>query len=121
VVITFGFPLLQLISPDRNAPNIQDLKSFQAEENIPLYDASGLLPELVWEYGKPIPLAFKQEDLNNQPKTIGVLVSDKNNPDWQQKFKNYNFKLMNTLDLNPGISKKKNFRLIRQLYVGTKK
>ncbi|MFO8146215.1 MAG: glycosyltransferase family 39 protein [Gillisia sp.] len=120
LIILLGFPLTKLIDPDRNTPNISDLKEIQAEENIELYDATGMLPELIWEYGKPIPLIVDQQDIPVADEKFGVLIA----PDDKSKkeaFKKYILEFRGTLDLNPTISKGSNSRLMRDFYIARRK
>tara|TARA_R100001369_G_scaffold954_4_gene3224 strand:- start:97823 stop:99460 length:1638 start_codon:yes stop_codon:yes gene_type:complete len=121
-ILNFGFPLVELISPHRNQPNISQLKEYQELHNLDVYEASGTLPELIFEYGKPIPLVFSEEELPSKAKeTFGILVSPEANPEWKEKFSNYNLTYVTTYDLNPHLAKKQNSRLMRKLYVLSKK
>ncbi len=122
-ILNLGFPLAELISPHRNDPNIQDLIAIQKKEDIPIYEAAGIIPELLFEYGKPIP-EIKNEnalpiDANTQK--FGLLVNTEDNPQWKENFKGYHYKLIDTWDLNPTMAKGENNRLIRNLYILTKK
>ncbi|TVZ25615.1 4-amino-4-deoxy-L-arabinose transferase-like glycosyltransferase [Gillisia sp. Hel_I_86] len=122
-ILNFGFPLAELISPHRNVPNIATLIKFEEAENIRIYEASGIIPEFIFEYGKPMPIVKSEEELPTQANDnkFGILVSQEEKPEWQEKFRSYNFKLIDTLDLNPTMDKGKNSRLIREFYVLTKK
>ena len=120
LIILFGFPLTKLIDPNRNTPNISDLKEILAEENIALFDAAGMLPELIWQYGKPIPLITGQEDISKAEEKFGVLMPHENK-DQLEAFKNYTLEFRGTLDLNPTISKGSNSRLMRDFYIAKKK
>ena len=118
ILINFGFPLVQLINPNRNTPNIEAVKSRLSSEGIAVFEASSTLPELVWEYGSPIPLATSSEKIpTSEKEKFGILVGEAYNPDWKKNFRNYNFKLIDTLNLNPTIAKKPNVRLLREFYI----
>jgi 4-amino-4-deoxy-L-arabinose transferase-like glycosyltransferase len=123
VILNFGFPLLELISPHRNDPNIASLIKFEEAEKIQIYEVSGIIPELIFEYGKPMPVLNSEGDLPAEAKTkkIGILVHQNGNPEWKENFRSYNFQLIDTLDLNPTMAKGENSRLIREFYVLTKK
>jgi len=122
-ILNFGFPLAELISPHNNDPNITDLIAIEKAENISIYEASGIIPEFLFEYGKPIPIVRNENALpttaNSQK--FGILVNNEDNPEWKENFENYNFKLVNTWDLNPTMAKGQNNRLIRNFYILTKK
>lgn len=122
-IMLFGFPMIDLISPHRNDPNINDLRNYEKDKDIAIYEASGILPELVFAYGKPIPIVTAEEELLTKSNTeeFGILVEGKATPEFKDKFKSYQLKLIETFDLNPANTKKKNSRLIRNLYLLTKK
>jgi len=121
-ILNFGFPLVKLISPHRNNPNVSQLKQYQEQHNLEVYEASGTLPEFIFEYGKPIPLVSSEEKLPAEAKKIfGILISPEANSEWIGNFRNYDSTYINTYDLNPNLSKKQNSRLVRKLYVLTKK
>lgn len=119
LIITIGFPLAGLIDPSRNNPNVADLKRIMAEENVQIYDATGSLPELIWEYGKPIPVIIGSEKREIKEERFGVLIGP-DDPDWEENLKGYDLELKTTIDLNPSISPGKNLRLIRKFYIATK-
>lgn len=123
VILNFGFPLLELISPHRNDPNIASLLKYEEAEKIQIYEVSGIIPELIFEYGKPMPELNSEGDLPAEAKTkkIGILVHQEENPEWKENFQSYNFQLIDTLDLNPTMAKGENSRLIREFYILTKK
>ncbi|RKS45096.1 4-amino-4-deoxy-L-arabinose transferase-like glycosyltransferase [Gillisia mitskevichiae] len=122
-ILNFGFPLAELISPHRNSPNIKALIEYEEEENIQIYEASGIIPELIFEYGKPMPIVQSEIDLPSKANTdkFGILVHQEKELKWKENFHSYNFKLIDTLDLNPTMDKGKNSRLIREFYVLTRK
>lgn len=123
VILNLGFPLAELISPHRNNPNIEDLIAIQKKEGIPIYEATGVIPEMLFEYGKPIPEVKNEKSLpmDTDIQKFGLLVNSDDNPEWRENFKGYNFELINTWDLNPTMAKGENNRLIRNLYILTKK
>jgi len=121
LIIILGFPFLKLINPDRNSPNIADLKAYKTAENIQIYDVTGMLPELIWAYGEPIPLIDAEKEIDPQVGTeFGILVSEEANPEWKDAFKNYTLKYVDEYNLNPAISKGRNSRLVRSFYLATK-
>lgn len=122
-ILNLGFPLVELISPHRNDPNVAALLKFEEAESLQIYEASGIIPELIFEYGKPMPELKSEKDLSTEAKTnkIGILVHQEQKLEWKEDFPSYNFKLIDTLDLNPTMAKGENSRLIREFYVLTKK
>ena len=121
LIIILGFPFLKLISPIHNTPNIADLKAYKTSENIQIYEVSGILPELVWAFGEPIPIINTENAIDPQVgNEFGIIVSEEANPNWKEAFKKYNLKYVDEYNLNPAISKSKNSRLIRSFYIATK-
>lgn len=121
MIIILGFPFLKLISPDRNSPNIADLKSLKQIENIEIYELTGMLPELIWAYGEPIPVIETQKEIDpQQGSKFGLLVLEEENPQWRDGFKNYSLKYVEKYNLNPALSKRENPRLTRSFYIVTK-
>lgn len=119
LILIIGFPLTGLIDPSRNNPNVTDLKRIMAEENVHIYDATASLPELIWEYGKPIPVIIGGENKEIGLDRFGVLIGP-DDPDWEKNLEGYDLELKTTIDLNPSISQGKNIRLIRKFYIATK-
>ncbi len=121
LLILLGFPFLKLISPEQNSPNLADLRAYKTAENIEIYELSGLLPELIWAFGEPIPLLELEKGIHPDLGPIfGILVSEETNPDWKVPFKDYTLRYVEQYNLNPVISKRKNSRLIRSFYIATK-
>lgn len=121
LILILGFPFLKLISPAQNSPNVADLKAYKTAENIQIYELSGPLPELIWAFGEPIPMIHTEKGIDPQlGNDFGILVSEEANPNWKETFKNYSLKYVEEYNLNPGISKSKNSRLIRSFYMATK-
>ena len=122
-ILNFGFPLLELISPHRNDPNIASLKEYEKAEKIQIYEVTGIIPEFIYEYGKPMPEITSEADLPIEAniEKFGVLVHKDEGLEWKENFRSYNFQLIDTLDLNPTMAKGENSRLIREFYVLTKK
>lgn len=120
IIIIFGLPLAILIKADRNAFNISEIKRIENQENIQIYDASGLLPELIWHYGKPVPLLKPSEEKMELPPKFGVFSAEEDIY-WKETLKNYNLKYKGRLDLNPTISPRSNKRLVRDFYIAIRK
>lgn len=120
LILIIGFPLAGLINPSRNNPNAADLKRIKTEENVQIYDATGSLPELIWEYGAPIPVIISGDKIEIDQERFGVLIGP-GDPDWEENLKGYDLELKTTIDLNPSISQGKNLRLIRKFYIATKR
>ncbi|MCF4102091.1 glycosyltransferase family 39 protein [Gillisia sp. M10.2A] len=122
IIISLGFPLLKLIHPSRNQPNINELKSFSTQNEIQIYEAIGVLPELVWAYGEPIPFLETAQDLTSlKEDKFGVLLQEESLAHWKEFFKDYKLEYVAHYDLNPNNAKDSNSRLTRDLYIATKK
>lgn len=119
LILVVGFPLAGLIDPSQKNFDVANLKKKLSQENLRLYDATSSLPELIWEFGKPIPVITTGEERNFQAEKFGVLIGP-GDPDWEDNLRGYDLQLINTVDLNPTISPGKNLRLIRKFYIATK-
>ena len=120
VIMMFGLPLVKLIDPERNSPNVAAIKSLAEKENLPVYDFKALLPELVWKYGEPLP-AINENNLDDAADSFILLVEEESYPDWQNFFSNFEIEEKGILDLNPSNAKGSNERLIRNIYMLSKR
>jgi 4-amino-4-deoxy-L-arabinose transferase-like glycosyltransferase len=116
VIITAGFPLLKLIDPARNYPNVDDLKELSIRENLQVYDYNYMLPELVWHFGNSIPEVPANGPVPADNSFI-LLIEESTYPNWQEDFPNFEAENLGVLDLNPLHAKGSNNRLIRNYYL----
>ena len=122
-IIVAAFPLSNtfLKNPDFN--NIASLNSFAKKENIIVYEYDSFTPELIWEYGKPIPVLTKDSLQMPEEKKFGLLFYERDSVEIKQLQKDYNFMAKQRFDINYVHPSKSGYkdRLIRQFYVLEKK
>jgi 4-amino-4-deoxy-L-arabinose transferase-like glycosyltransferase len=116
VIITAGFPLLNLIDPARNSPNVNDLKELSNRQDLQVYDYNNMLPELVWNFGTSIPQVKENGPVPDDNSFI-LLVEESTYSQWQEDFPNFEAENLGVLDLNPVHAKGTNDRLIRNYYL----
>ncbi|HEY9184867.1 MAG TPA: glycosyltransferase family 39 protein [Salegentibacter sp.] len=117
-IILFGFPLMYsfLKNPDFN--NIRKLNLLAEEENFEVYEYRTFSPELIWEYGSPIPLIEDLKTLENED-AFGILFMEEDSLQVKSNFKNFEIKQRERYDLNyvnPEAGGYKD-RLIRAFYL----
>ncbi|UJH92573.1 hypothetical protein LZ575_08880 [Antarcticibacterium sp. 1MA-6-2] len=120
LIISFGFPLLKLIDPSNNNPNVADVRKYAVEEGLQVYDYSNMLPELIWTFGKTIPQIDKNGILPSEKEFL-LFVDEEFQPNWREDFENYNIEALGVLDLNPTYATGTNSRLLRNYYQLTKR
>jgi 4-amino-4-deoxy-L-arabinose transferase-like glycosyltransferase len=108
-VIGFGLPLAKEINPNTDYRGPEIIDAHIRTLNVPVYEFYNFAPELIWEYGKPIPVLydgigyqFPDED------SFLMLVEGSEHAlkNARDVFKDYRLKRIDRIDVNP-VSKKK--------------
>lgn len=121
-IIVFALPLAKEINPNENYRSAKVINEHEKNLMLPVYELLNFTPELIWEYGKPIPILY---DGNNyripSEESFLLLISnhDQQLENASKVFKHYKIEKIDSLDLNP-VSKKKD-RLKRKLYLVEKR
>src|SRR5690606_30240677 len=122
-VIWFGLPLSKAITNNPEYKPLSELKSWENENNLKVYEFSDMTPELIWDYGDKM-LLLKNDDIFSIPKEnqFGVLVSKEGFQDFENTFSNFNIEKITRYDMNPkgADSRTHKTRLYRDLYIVTK-
>ena len=121
-IIFFGMPIEKTIAKNPNYKNLSELNSWQSETKNNVYEFNNLTPELIWDYGKPMKIIIKDDQVSIPPETsFGVLVRDIHIKQFFEVFKNYGIKKISQFDLNPRKkgSGQYHTRLSRNLYLLT--
>ncbi|MCM4160761.1 UDP-phosphate alpha-4-amino-4-deoxy-L-arabinose arabinosyl transferase [Antarcticibacterium flavum] len=116
IIIAAGFPLLKLINPERNSPNVAHIKELSIKENLKVYDYKSMLPELVWHFGTSIPQVLEKTPAPTAKRFL-LLVEESAFPEWKKDFPEYKTEALGVLDLNPVHQTGTNNRLIRNYYL----
>jgi len=116
-VICFGMPLAKEINPNPDYRGPEILNTHIQSLNVKVYELNDFAPELIWDYGKAIPVLQDGDDfLIPQENAFLLLVenmeSARNNA--RNLLENFNLQQVDSIDINP-VSKKK-ARLKRVVY-----
>lgn len=119
-IMVFGLPLIGafLGNPDYYSP--QKLHAVKAKERIKIYDLQNYCPEMIWEYGEPIPLLINNGKVKiPKENRFGLLVNIDDTTRLRETFKDYKIEKLLTVDMNPVPKSKKSHkkRLERDFYI----
>jgi hypothetical protein len=123
-ITTFGLPLSKAIVHNPNYKSTALLHDWQKETGLKVYNFSGFTPEMIWDYGKPIPSLTKNEKIVvPQEEQFGVLVDEASLTQFKNMFKAYKIQKITRYDMNPNAPGTRTHRprLWKDLYVVTKK
>ncbi|QIE60940.1 phospholipid carrier-dependent glycosyltransferase [Rasiella rasia] len=125
VIMCFGMPMAKALTVNPEFRSLSELNTWQANNNnLPVYEYSYFTPEMIWEYGKPIPviLNFGAENLPKET-SFGVLVSQDDVAKFKETFSAYTIENVMRYDMNPKAPGERSHRprLWRDLYVVTRK
>lgn len=118
VIMTFGFPLIDTLLNNPNFHNFNELQTLAEKENFKLYDYGGKTPEIIWEYGEPIPTIQKNNFYVPDANKFGIIMAEKDSS-IVEKFTNYKIIASDRYDLNYVNPEKGGYksRLIRKFYL----
>ncbi|WP_286760733.1 ArnT family glycosyltransferase [Salegentibacter sp. UBA1130] len=117
-IVWFGLPMANKINVNKDYNSIVNIKRHLKEYNAPVYEINDFAPEMIWEYGKPIPVLNKNGEIKIPSEDKFLILSDgKYNLDSLQTiFRNYSTIKIDSVDMNPVSSKHKQ-RLYRDLFL----
>jgi hypothetical protein len=102
VIVLFGMPIAPAITQNPDYRPLSELAQWENETNIKVYEFGGFTPEMVWDFGKPIPGLLRNEDLVKPGDSIyGVLVSQENLNHFKKRFKQDSLQKLTRYDMNP--------------------
>ena len=102
VIVLFGMPIAPAITQNPDYRPLSELAQWENETNIKVYEFGGFTPEMVWDFGKPIPGLLRKEDLVKPGDSIyGVLVSQENLNHFKKRFKQDSLQKLTRYDMNP--------------------
>ncbi len=116
-VMCFGMPLSKSITINPMYRPMSDLNAQNLE--FPIYEYSFFTPELIFDYGKPLPVINQNGALiKPDHKVYGVLVSEEKVTDFLKKFEGERIEAIDRFDMNPqpANSRSHKTRLARTLY-----
>lgn len=102
VIVLFGLPMAPAVSQNPNYKSLGLLADWAQKNNIKVYEFGGFTPEMVWDYGKPIPGLIKDGVLIRPKDSVfGVIVSEDNLDHFKKRFKEDQIELIERYDMNP--------------------
>lgn len=118
-ILTLGFPLANafLDNPDYN--DFATLAKRAEKTNTPVYILSTLSPEIIWDFGKTIPLIENGEILNlPEGNDFMVLTKIGHEEKLRKLFQSYTVVFKETMDINPVNNSQRGYkdRLRAELY-----
>jgi len=120
-VFLFGLPLSKLLNKNEDFKAINELHKIEKDNTVQTYSIGEITPELLWNYNGKLKDIYKNDFLDLPPENnFGLLIMTEDVEIITSKLINtYNLKLTDTYNLNVGSKNKE--RLIRQLYLVSKK
>ena len=121
-IMVFGFPLSNAFLKNPEFHNISELRKKAERQNLPVYEYNTETPELIWEYGRPIPQLDAEELQLPQEKMFGLLTREDDST-FVKNLQDYEVLEKDRYDLNYVHPEKSGYkdRLIRSFYLLKKK
>jgi len=116
-VVWFGLPMADKINVNKDYNSIVNIEKHLKKHDAPVYEFQNFTPEIIWEYGKPIPVLTQRGKVNIPSENKFLLLTETHNEDsLKQVFDNYKTVKIDSVDMNP-VSTKHKRRLYRELYL----
>jgi 4-amino-4-deoxy-L-arabinose transferase-like glycosyltransferase len=122
-IIAFGMPMAKALTINPEYKPLSELKEWQAEKNVDVYEFTYFTPEMIWDYGSPIEVLAKNGTVTIPSEaSFAVLVSKEDTAYFHATFKEYIIKKVIRYDMNPKGTDSPSHRprLYRDLYLLTK-
>ena len=119
-IMCFGMPMAKTFTVNPAYTSFEKLNRWGTENNMEIYELSDFTPELVWDFGKPIPIILGDDGIGiPEASTFGVLVSKDDQTLFTETFKGYSVEKIRRYDMNPQPAENRSHRtrLWRDLYV----
>ncbi|MDA8650764.1 glycosyltransferase family 39 protein [Flavobacteriaceae bacterium] len=101
-IITLGLPMSPALSINPDFTPLSQVRQWQAQENIALYEYGSFTPELIWDYGQPIPQLTNEQGLSRpEHDRFGVIVSQDNIKPFKESFTGFSITKIRRYDMNP--------------------
>ncbi len=123
-ILTFGMPMAKALTVNPEYKGLSELNNWQEQTKLDVYEYNGFTPELIWDYGKPIPSIVKNDKVY-MPKEaqFGLLITESQLPKFRKTFPNYTIEKQTRYDMNPKAPGQRSHRprLWRDLFILTRK
>jgi 4-amino-4-deoxy-L-arabinose transferase-like glycosyltransferase len=102
VIIAFGLPMAPAVSQNPEYKPMRDLAQWELDHKIRVYEFGGFTPEMVWDFGRPIPGLIKDGVIERPTDSVfGVIVSQDNLNRFKKDFSDDQIELIERYDMNP--------------------
>ena len=116
-VVWFGLPMADKINVNKDYNSIVNIDKHLKKYDTKVYEFKTFTPEIIWEYGKPIPvLTQKNKEKATSSNRFLILTGAYLSDSLKQVFSNYKTTKIDSVDMNP-VSTKHKRRLYRELYL----
>jgi len=108
-VICFGLPLAKEINPNTDYRGPEILNTHLQTYNVPVYEFFDFAPELIWEYGKAIPVLHDGNVFQTPKENAFLLLVEDSEGELNiahSFFENFHLQQVDSIDVNP-VTKKK--------------
>jgi 4-amino-4-deoxy-L-arabinose transferase-like glycosyltransferase len=121
-IATFGMPMANALTGNPAYTSFAELRTWETTENITVYEFTDYSPELVWTFGKPLPIVRnRMTDSLEIPleERFGILLAERDQELFTETFKDFSVKKIKRYDMNlhPATSSSHKTRLWRDLFV----
>ena len=120
VAVVAILPLLREVVYNPNYASASRARSFEKENNVKSYSLSPLGAQVIWDFGKPVPVLEKNGDRVHLPveKQFAMVVDLKDSPKLTNMFPQYEIKKIYQININA--SKKTEGGLVKDYYLFSK-
>ncbi|MDT0556751.1 ArnT family glycosyltransferase [Patiriisocius hiemis] len=104
VILCFGMPLAKTLTVNPEFKNMKSILKLTNGKDLKAYDFAGFTPELIWNYGKPIPVLNTEEGITiPTEKSFVLLVTTDDTKRVINTFYNlgYSLEKVDYIDMNP--------------------
>ncbi|WP_324720602.1 ArnT family glycosyltransferase [Salinimicrobium sp. HB62] len=118
-IIVFAFPLSNAFLKNPQFRNFDELQELAEAEDFQVYEYKAETPEIIWEYGEPIPKLYRNDSELPSEERFGVILREKDSALIDTLKRDFEVLSSERFDLNyvnPEASGYKD-RLIRQFYL----
>lgn len=101
-IVLFGFPLSDAMAVNPQYKGLSELHKWEDSTRLPVYEFKEASPELIWDYGAPLPVLYSQDTFSvpDQNK-FGLLAFDILEEEVHTVFKDFHIKKIGHFDMNP--------------------
>jgi len=116
-VVWFGLPMADKINVNKDYNSIVNIDKHLKKYDTKIYEFKTFTPEIIWEYGKPIPVLTQENKIKATKSNKFLILTEAYLSDsLKEVFSNYKTTKIDSVDMNP-VSTKHKRRLYRELYL----